>query len=107
MTQWQWLRVLIALVVWSAVTPACRGEEVLEREDRSAHPRASEPQRAAVDTAMAYGWSEAADVSTGTREAQTGGAPYIGGFFGGEQGTVRGHGYFAGNLMSSMMVFSR
>ncbi|EDM79386.1 hypothetical protein PPSIR1_02496 [Plesiocystis pacifica SIR-1] len=38
---------------------------------------------------------------------QTDGAPYIGGFFGGEQGMIPDHGYFAGNLMSSMMVFSR
>ena len=34
------------------------------------------------------------------------GKPFIGGFFGGEQGTVQGYGFFAGNLMSAMMVFS-
>ena len=38
---------------------------------------------------------------------QTHNAPFIGGFFGGEQGRIKGHGYFAGNLMSAMMVFSK
>jgi hypothetical protein len=40
-------------------------------------------------------------------KANTAGAPFIGGFFGGEQGSIKGYGYFAGNLMSSMMVFSK
>jgi hypothetical protein len=40
-------------------------------------------------------------------KANTAGAPFIGGFFGGEQGRIKGYGYFAGNLMSSMMVFSK
>ena len=34
------------------------------------------------------------------------GKPFIGGFLGGEQGTVQGYGFFAGTLMSTMMVFS-
>ena len=37
----------------------------------------------------------------------TKGAPYIGGFFGGEQGVIEGHGFFAANLVSSMMTFSK
>jgi hypothetical protein len=34
------------------------------------------------------------------------GKPFIGGFTAGEQGTIPGYGYFHGNLMSSMVVFS-
>jgi len=33
--------------------------------------------------------------------------PFIGAFLGGEQGSVKGHGYFAANLMCSMLVFSQ
>lgn len=34
------------------------------------------------------------------------GKPFIGGFTGGEQGNIRGYGFFEGNLMSSMVVFA-
>ncbi len=36
-----------------------------------------------------------------------GGKPFIGGFTAGEQGNIPGYGYFHGNLMSSMVVFSQ
>lgn len=36
-----------------------------------------------------------------------GGRPFIGGFTVGEQGNIPGYGFFHGNLMSSMVVFSR
>ncbi len=35
------------------------------------------------------------------------GRPFIGGFTAGEQGNIRGHGCFHGNLSSSMVVFSK
>ena len=35
------------------------------------------------------------------------GKPFIGGFTAGEQGNIPGYGYFHGNLMSSMVVFSQ
>ena len=35
-----------------------------------------------------------------------GGRPFIGGFTAGEQGNITGYGYFHGNLMSSMVIFS-
>ncbi len=35
-----------------------------------------------------------------------GGKPFIGGFTAGEQGNIPGYGYFHGNLMSSMVIFS-
>jgi hypothetical protein len=35
------------------------------------------------------------------------GKPFIGAFTAGEQGNIRGYGYFHGNLMSSMVVFSQ
>ena len=34
------------------------------------------------------------------------GKPFIGAFTGGEQGNIAGHGFFDGNLMSSMVIFS-
>jgi hypothetical protein len=36
-----------------------------------------------------------------------GGKPFIGGFTAGEQGNIPGYGFFHGNLMSSMVVFSK
>ena len=36
-----------------------------------------------------------------------GGKPFIGGFTAGEQGYIPGYGFFHGNLMSSMVVFSK
>jgi hypothetical protein len=36
-----------------------------------------------------------------------GGNPFIGGFTAGEQGNIPGYGFFHGNLMSSMVVFSK
>jgi len=36
-----------------------------------------------------------------------GGKSFIGGFTAGEQGNIPGYGYFHGNLMSSMVVFSQ
>jgi len=35
------------------------------------------------------------------------GKPFIGGFTAGEQGNIPGFGFFHGNLMSSMVVFSK
>ena len=36
-----------------------------------------------------------------------GGNSFIGGFVAGEQGNIPGYGFFHGNLMSSMVVFSK
>jgi hypothetical protein len=36
---------------------------------------------------------------------EMGATPFIGGFTAGEQGSIRGHGYFHGNMSSSMVVF--
>lgn len=48
------------------------------------------------------------ETSEMVREIQKsmGGKPFIGGFTAGEQGNIPGYGYFHGNLMSSMVVFS-
>ncbi|MBN1844945.1 MAG: FIST C-terminal domain-containing protein [Sedimentisphaerales bacterium] len=56
---------------------------------------------------LGFGQGEQTSKMVGEIQNVMDGKPFIGGFTAGEQGYIPGYGYFHGNLMSSMVVFSQ